>query len=60
MSLVDERHRCLSVKIEASILAELSVGRTEINVLVWEQFTFNSDSTSQTILLEVSSGKEIK
>lgn len=49
-----------SVKVEASILAELSLGRTEMNVFIREQFTCNNDCTSQSILLEVSSGKEIK
>lgn len=59
MTVLD-KHRSLSMKIEVSILAELSVGRTEMNVFIWEQFTCNSDCTSQRILLEVSSGKEIK
>lgn len=49
-----------SVKTEASILAELSPGRNEMNVFIQEQFTCNSDCTSQSILLKVSSGKEIK
>lgn len=51
---------CLSVKTEASTLARLSLGRAEINVFIREQFACNSDCTSQSILLEVSSGKEIK
>lgn len=59
ISVVD-KHRSLSMKTEVSILAELSVGRTEMNVFIWEQFTCNSDCTRQKILLEVSSGKEIK
>lgn len=57
---VMDKHRCLPVKIEASALAELSLGRTEMNVFIREQFTCNSDCTGQSILLEVSSGKEIK
>lgn len=59
MSVVG-KHRYLSLKIEASVLIELNLARTEMNIFVWEPFTCNSDCMGQSILSEVSSVREIK
>lgn len=59
MSVVGKcRH--LSLKIEASVLIELSLARTEMSIFVQEPFACNSDCTGWSILSEVSSVKEMK
>lgn len=51
------KHRHLSLKTEASVLIELSLARTKMNIFVQGLFACNSGCTGQSIL---SSGVEMK